>query len=81
MVIVAALTVGDVGAARLSRAKPNAKTAASTEPKTASGSRVARHRKPCSHTALTAEANHMTRKVRPYIPVTETSCISGRTPY
>ena len=81
MVIVAAFTVGDVGAARLRRAKPNVKTTASTEAKTPSGSRAARHWKPCSHTALTAEANHMTRKVRPYIPVTETSCMSGRTPY
>ena len=81
MVIVATSAFGDAGGEALRRTKPNPNTTARAAATATSGRHAARCPNPCSQAALTAEANHMIRKVRLHIPVTETICISGRSPY
>ena len=69
------------GASSVSRTAPPAKTATRTATYTIDPARIERQTKPCCPAQLATAANQVTRKVMPQMPVTDASCINGRSPY
>jgi hypothetical protein len=75
--MAATVTVGTSELGAAIRIVPKISTAPQTAPKAIRLLRVRRRSKPCSQSALVVDANHPIRKVRPHMPVTETSWTSG----